>query len=131
MDLIRLQADGVDLWSMAIPDSIQVVPEIIDDKNTGRGSNDPTMHRRIVGAKDTATAKFPPLCQEDMTAIAKLVYKEFVSVTYLSPRYGQRIGVQFYVKIKGGTIGNAMYLKRTHKMEPYVWKDVELTMVEK
>lgn len=125
----RLKAGGVDLWSIAKPDGVTIGPNIVDDKNTGRNDNTAEMHRRIVAAKEKIVIKFAPLSQANMSKVAALVYQTFVNVNYYSPRYGQRTGVPFYAQINTPTLSNPMWIKGRN--ENVVWKEAELTLVEK
>lgn len=125
----RLIANGVDLWAMGIPDSMTVVPEPVDHKNSGRNDMTAEMRRKIVSVKDQITIKLRPLTQAEAEAVAKLVYAEFVSVSYLSPRYGQRTGIQFYAKIKSPTLSLPMTIKG-HRVD-WAWKGAEVTLTEK
>lgn len=125
----RLKVNGLDLWAMGVPDSMTVVPEPVDHKNTGRGDMDAVMRRKIVSVKDQISIKLRPLTQPEAEAVTKLVYTEFVSVSYLSPRYGQRTGVQFYAKIKSPTLSLPMTIKG--KRVDWAWKGAEVTLTEK
>lgn len=125
----RLIANGVDLWAMGVPDSMTVVPEPVDHKNSGRNDMTAEMRRKIVSVKDQITIKLRPLCQTEMESVCKMTYTEFVPVTYLSPRYGQRRNVTFYAKIKSPTLSNPLIIKG--QRYDWAWKGVEVTLTEK
>lgn len=125
----RLVANGVDLWAMGVPNSMTVVPEPVDHKNSGRNDMTAEMRRKIVSVKDQITIKLRPLTQTEAETVTKLVYAEFVTVSYLSPRYGQRTGIKFYAKIESPTLSLPMTIKG--RRVDWAWKGAEVTLTEK
>ena len=44
---------NLNLWGLAKPGGVKIGPNTVDDKNSGRSSNDAKMHRKIVAQKET------------------------------------------------------------------------------
>lgn len=125
----RLEVDGIDLWSKAKPDGVTVGPNTVDDKTSGRSQGNADMHRKLIAVKDKIIVKFRNLTPEESQEIMKVVYREFVPVSYVSPRYGARENYQFYAQTNTPTITLPMRIKG--KWCPWTVGGLELTLTEK
>lgn len=126
---VRLACGSVDLWSMASPGGVSVGLNVVDDKNTGRSDTTAEMHRRIVAKKEKIVVKFRNLSQTECQQVLALADAEFVKISYLSPRVGQRQNVAFYAQVNSPTLTLPMTVK--HTFQPWTWEGLELTLVEK
>lgn len=124
----KLWSGGVDLWAMAKPGEVKFGINPTDAPTSGRATSNALMHRAIVGVKDKITVAFRPLCQAESEAICALVYRAFIPVDYISPRYGQRYDVMFYAQVSSPSLTNPMVIKGT--LYPWAWDGLELTLVE-
>lgn len=125
----RLRVNGLDCWKFAKPGGVSVGPNVVDDPTSGRSTGNADMHRKIVSVKDKIVVKFRNLTPEEVQGVTSTVYQEFVTVTYVSPRYGQRENVQFYAQANAPTLTLPITIKG--RWVPWSWEGLELTLVEK
>lgn len=125
----RCRVNGVDCWALAKPDGVSVGPNPTDAKTSGRSEGNAEMHRQIVAVKDKIVVKFRNLTQEEAQAVTAAVYQEFVTVNYVSPRYGERTGIQFYAQVNAPTLTTPIQIKG--QWAAWSWSGLELTLVEK
>lgn len=125
----RLVVNNFDVWSVSKPGGVKIGPNVVDDENSGRSSGNAEMHRQIVSVKDKITAECRNLTPEEAAEIMEIVYLEFVPVTYVSPRYGQRENVLFYVQANRPKLTQPITIKG--RWVPWSWEGLELTLVEK
>lgn len=125
----RCRVNGVDCWSLAKPDGVSVGPNPTDAETSGRSKGDAGMHRQIVAVKDKIVIKFRNLTPDEAQTVSAAVYQEFVTVDYVSPRYGARTGLQFYAQVNAPTLTTPMRIKG--QWVPWSWSGLELTLVEK
>ena len=124
----RLWSMGVDLWAMAKPGGVKVGINPTDAKTSGRSEGNALMHRQIVAVKDKITVPFRNLTPEEAAAVSALVYRTFIPVDYVSPRYGARTNIMFYAQINAPALTNPMRIKG--RWVPWSWEGLELTLVE-
>ena len=125
----RCIVNGVDCWGLAKPGGVTIGPNTVDAKTSGRAELNAEMHRKLVAVKDKIVIKFRNLSQEEAQRVSQAVYHEFVTVSYISPRYGVRDGVMFYAQANAPTLTVPMRIKG--KWEPWTWEGLELTLTEK
>ena len=124
----RLWSMGIDLWAMAKPGGVKVGINPTDAKTSGRSEGNALMHRQIVAVKDKITVSFRNLSQEEAAAVSALVYRTFIPVDYVSPRYGARTNIMFYAQINAPALTNPMRIKG--QWVPWGGEGLELTLVE-
>lgn len=125
----RCIVNGADCWGLAKPDGVKIGPNPVDAKTSGRAELNAEMHRKLVSVKDKIVINFRNLSQEECQRVIQAVYHEFVTVSYVSPRYGVRDNVEFYAQVNAPTLTVPMRLKG--KWEPWTWAGLELTLTEK
>lgn len=119
---------NLNLWGLAKPGGVKIGPNTVDDKNSGRSSNDAKMHRKIVAQKETITEDFRNLSQAECESVMAMVREEFVALDYLSPMYGQRRNVLFYAKPNYPTLTLPMTVKGQYL--PWTWEGLTVTFTE-
>lgn len=125
----RCVVNGVDCWGLAKPDGVTIGPNTVDAETSGRNRGNAEMHRQLVAVKDKIVIKFRNLSQAESQAVSDAIYHNFVSVSYISNRYGPRDNVQFYAQANAPTLTTPMRIKG--KWEPWTWAGLELTLTEK
>lgn len=125
----RLIIDGLDSWGLAKPGGVSIGPNVVDAETSGRAHSNAEMHRQIVSVKDKIVVKYRNLSPDEAPGVIQSVYKEFVPVSYISPRYGPRENVLFYVQANAPTLTLPMWIKG--KWVPWSWEGLELTLTEK
>lgn len=125
----RLIIDGLDSWGLAKPGGVKIGPNVVDAETSGRAKINAEMHREIVSVKDKILVNYRNLTPDESPQVLRAVYKKFVPVSYISPRYGPRENVLFYVQANAPTLTLPMWIKG--KWVPWSWEGLELTLTEK
>lgn len=122
MDIFRINDDIV-LDEYVMADGITVEIYDIDDESSGR-TLDALMHRTKIGSKVKLGVKFLPLPQSLTEEILNAIDSEFISVTYLDPRFGLRT-IEMYSGNRKLTL---------HKVDGYIvnmWEGLTLSLIER
>lgn len=115
--------NGVDIAPYIANRGLEYQLSDIDAPGTGR-TMDGTMQRGKITDKDKWMIKCRPLTTSELSTVLSAVTHEYVTCTYLSPRYNQTVTKTLYV----GDRKAAHYIERNNGT--ILWTDVAFNLIE-
>lgn len=122
---IKNSADNyVDITPFIAFNGLEYQLSDIDSPDAGRDMSG-RMHRGKITDKDKWKLKFRPLKTNELSTIIQLVTKEYITVRYLSPRYGGIVDKTMYV----GDRTASHCIERADGT--ILWKDLAFSLIER